>query len=136
MNVEPRIRAAAIVFGGGQIHEIFAYAEESRMKRARERVLTSSGISPAELAHKLQPILQPIDPITYTGFIPPSQILYVDVEYDEFIPQSGRETLWQALGKPERVKFFHSHRTAFLSLTPIGLFYTSSKIAEFFKDRL
>lgn len=136
MSVDPRIKAAAIVFGGGQIHEIFAYAQESRMKRARERVLASSGISPAELAHKLQPILQPIDPVTYAGYSPSSQILYVDVEYDEFIPQSGREALWQALGKPERVKFLHSHRTAFLSLTPIGLYDTSSKIAEFFKDRL
>lgn len=136
VSIEPRISAGAIVFGGGNIHKIFAYAEEEHIKGARARVLANSGKTRAELAETLRPLLQSIDPITYAGAISPARILYVDAEFDEFIPHSGREEFWRALGKPARITFLHGHRTAFISLTPLGLHYTPREIIKFFREKL
>jgi hypothetical protein len=47
------------------------------------------------------------------------------------MPESSRAALWEVTGHPERITMLYKHRTAFYSLTPLGLNFTRRKIYRF-----
>ena len=136
ISIDERISAAAILFGGGNLHEMVAFGEESRIKTGRKRVLSRSGKTQKEYAEFLRQFFAEVEPLAYAPCADPSRVLFVDSEFDEFIPKTGRDGLWQALRTPERITFRHGHRMSFLSLTPAWLFYLDKRTLEFFREKL
>jgi hypothetical protein len=47
------------------------------------------------------------------------------------MPETSRAALWEITGHPERVTFLYQHRSAFYSLTPLGLNVSRRKIYRF-----
>jgi hypothetical protein len=47
------------------------------------------------------------------------------------MPESSRAALWEITGHPRRVTFLYQHRSAFYSLTPLGLNVSRRKIYRF-----
>jgi hypothetical protein len=47
------------------------------------------------------------------------------------MPEISRAALYEITGHPERVTFLYQHRSAFYSLTPIGLNVSRRKIYRF-----
>jgi hypothetical protein len=50
------------------------------------------------------------------------------------MPESSRAALWEITGHPERVTFLYQHRSAFYSLTPLGLNVSRRKIYRFLDE--
>ena len=59
----------------------------------------------------------------------------VDSAFDHCMPESSREALWEAWGRPERISFSYGHKLSFMSMTPLGFDYTTRRIVDFL-DRL
>ncbi len=136
MGVDERIAAGAIFMGGGNLDEMFAYAQEPRIKKIRDTVIRHSGKTAEELQRILKPLFWDIEPVRYAANLDSSRVLYVDAKFDEYIPYSGREAFWHAAGEPERITFLHGHKTSFISTTVLNLSYTPRKMMEFFRKIL
>jgi hypothetical protein len=60
----------------------------------------------------------------------------IDAMFDDCMPESARAALWEITGHPQRVTFLYRHRSAFYSLTPIGLNVSRRKIYRFLDETL
>lgn len=136
ISTNSRLSAGAIILGGGNIHEMFGLAEETRVRQIREKILKNSRKNLEDLILSIRRVFGNNDPTCLAQFANPLKILFVDSHFDEFIPSSGRENYWRALGEPERITFFAGHKTSFLSLTPIWNYFLNKKIMEFLRKRL
>jgi len=136
MSVDSRIAAAALIMGGGNPHEIFAFCQGEEAQEMREYVLGRFGWSVQTFQDKLEEPLRPINPVLHAGNIHPQQVLYIDARDDHYIPKSARDGLWEALGRPERITLDSNHTWAFLAMTILGFWRVNSAIDEFFENRL
>jgi hypothetical protein len=72
----------------------------------------------------------------YAGHYDPNKILMIDSYFDDCMPESARAALWEVTGHPQRITLLYHHRTAFYSLTPLGLNFTRRKIYHFLDKAL
>ncbi len=135
MALEPRLAAGGFVMGGGHLHEVLATCPR-RPGLARRNMMRLTGWSPDEYEARIEPILAPVDPVHLAPAIDPSRVLFVDAGADRCIPSSGREALWEALGRPERLTVPLNHRAAFLSMTPLMGHRTTRHLVDFLAARL
>lgn len=133
--LEPQLHSAALVMTGGRLHEAMAGCPR-RPGRARRTILALTGWSPAEYSRELEPRLASMEPLTVAEMIDPARVLYVDAAGDACVPATGREDLWHAMGRPERLILPQNHRNAFLTMTILGGYSTTRRIVRFLERRL
>jgi dienelactone hydrolase len=131
---EPRLAAGVVAMGGADLHEILAACNQE-IQSARERVLAHFGWSLEQYKRALEPALAEINPARFAGMADPSRILMIEAGYDTCVPESARERLWQALGRPERVTFQYDHRVAFLAMTFLGGHSLEQQVFRFLDRR-
>jgi hypothetical protein len=68
--------------------------------------------------------------------VDPRRILIIDAGRDTCVPESSRNDLWLALGKPERISMNYDHEPAFYSITPLGFNWMRRQIWGFLEARL
>jgi dienelactone hydrolase len=119
MANEPRLVAGVLVMGGADPHEILA-ACNREIERARERILEQHGWSLDEFKGKLEKALVRINPARFAGMVDPGRVLIIEAAADTCMPESARDRLWQAIGRPERIAYLYDHRMAFLAMTFLG----------------
>jgi dienelactone hydrolase len=132
---EPRFAAVVLVMGGAHPHRILAFCN-SDAARLRDKILPRFGWTAAEYEQAIEPFYRPIDVANYPGRTDPSRILIFDSQKDQCVPQDARDDLWEALGRPARISFLYGHKTSFLSMTPLGFYWTRRVIYEFFESTL
>ncbi len=135
MGRDPRFDAGVFVMGGGHLGQILVscYGNE---RAVLDSVNARFGWGPEELARVVDEPLRAIDPVGVAGNIDPASVLYIDAAHDTCIPPSGREDLWEAMGKPERVTIGYGHKSSFLTMTFLGLDVTTRRIVHFLDRRL
>jgi dienelactone hydrolase len=116
---EPRLAAGVLVMGGADLHEILA-ACNREIKAARERILAQLGWSLERFRGELEPALAGINPVRFAGMTDPSRVLIIEAGADTCVPESARDRLWHAMGRPERIAYSYDHRMAFLAMTFLG----------------
>jgi len=136
LTQEPRFAAAALVMGGAEQHKIMAYCSGPRLTAVRERVARDFGWGAEDLEKHLEPIMRNVDAANYSGQIDPEKVLIVDASRDDCMPRDCRESLWNALGRPERLTMNYDHRRAFYSITPLGFNWLRYRIWDFLESRL
>ncbi len=132
---EPRLAAGVLVMGGADPQEVLAVCD-NEIQRAREGALEHLGWSLDEFRHKLGKALVTINPATYAGMVDPRRVLIIEAGKDTCVPQSARERLWRAFGRPERIAYLYDHRTAFLAMTFLGGNSLQHQIYRFLDERL
>ena len=132
---EPRFAAVVLVMGGTHPHRILA-ACDGDVGWPRDRILDRFGWTAADYEQAIEPLFQPINAANYPGRADPSRILIFDSHKDKCIPREARDDLWEVLGRPARVSLLYSHKTSFLSMTPLGFNWMRREIYEFFKNTL
>ena len=116
---EPRLAAGILVMGGADLHDILA-ACDHEIEDARARILARLGWSLERLRQELKQALAGINPARFAGMADPSRVLIIEAAKDTCVPQSARERLWHAMGRPERIAYLYDHRMAFLAMTFLG----------------
>lgn len=136
LTQEPRFAAAALVMGGAEQHKILAHCAGERLTAVRERVARDFGWSAEDLETFLEPIMRDVDAANYSGQIDPRNLLIVDASRDDCMAEDCRDSMWEVLGRPERLTMNYDHRRAFYSITPLGLNWLRYRIWEFLEPRL
>jgi hypothetical protein len=77
-----------------------------------------------------------VDAATYPGRVQSQKVLMVDASRDECMVEDCRDSLWEALGRPERITLNYDHKRAFYSLTPLGFNWLRYRIWEFLEEEL
>ncbi len=132
---EPRVSAAVLMMGAARFSEIFSRCR-NRAGEVREHVLRTFGWTPDQYHEFFESLFAPADPVRFEGRYDPSRILMIDAMFDDCMPESARAALWEITGHPQRVTFLYQHRSAFYSLTPLGLNVSRRKIYRFLDDVL
>jgi dienelactone hydrolase len=132
---EPRIRASTLVMGGASPHKMFASCF-GRAKKTRDTIISRFGWTRETFEKKLEKPFAPIDPANYAGRVDPKGVIIFDAKYDTCIPRSGRDSLWDAMGQPQRVSLPNDHKMAFLAMTPLGLNKMRRRIYTFLEATL
>jgi len=133
---EPRITATVLVMGGADGHEIIARCIGARTEGVQLHARDAFGWSKEEMATTLEPIYAPLNAVNYAGRVDPAQVLIFDAGKDECVPKASRDSLWEAMGRPERYTINSNHRHAFYTMTPLRFNWMRKKIWSFFETRL
>lgn len=132
---EPRFAAVVLMMGGAHPHRILAVCD-SDAARLREKILPRFGWTAGDYERAIEPFFRPVDVANYPGRVDPSRILIFDSHVDQCVPRDSRDDLWEALGRPERISFLYGHKMSFLTMTPLGFYWTRREIYEFFESTL
>ena len=116
---EPRIGGGFIVMGGGNLHEALASCE-LRMGDMSKHVIGRFGWTMADFKRKVAARLRPIEPVHLGPRVDPSRILLIEAADDGCLSQAGRDAMWDAMGRPERIAYHYDHKTSFLAMTFLG----------------
>ncbi len=135
MAHEPRIAASALVMGGAHPHEMFATCF-GRAQQTRNTLMSRFGWTAEIFKKKIEKPFAPINPANYSGKANPNQIIIFEARYDTCVPKSSREAFWQAMGKPKRVSWPYDHKSAFLTMTILGLNTMRRRIYRFLEAML
>ena len=137
MAADSRIIAGVLDKGGGSWQTFFAYSEEWETMQTRNIILKRFGLTQSKFEEIIQTIMRPVDPIRWANRICPERVLLISARDDTWIPKESTRRFWEALGKPERIEYFASHKIAFaFSLTILGGHYADFKIYNHFKKNL
>ena len=132
---EPRVTASVLAMGGAHPHEMFATCF-GRAKQARKIIMSRFGWTKEIFQKKMEKPVAPIDPVRFAGSVDPKRVLMFEAKYDACIPKTGRDALWQAMGKPTRVIWPYGHKMAFLTMTFLGFNSMRRKIYDFLEQTL
>ncbi len=130
---DDRFTALALVMGGALPHTVAARCQGSRTGTIQQHASEVFGWSTHELESRLEAIFAPLDPANYPNRIDPDRVLIFDAGRDVCVPETSRDALWWAMGRPERYTIMTGHRRAFFSLTPLRFNWMRTKIWKFFE---
>jgi dienelactone hydrolase len=132
---DSRVAAAVLMMGAANYADVFATCRD-RAGEVREHTMQAFGWTLDEYREFFRELFGPADPTKYPGHYDPDKILMIDTMFDDCMPETSRAALWEVTGHPERITMLYRHRTAFYSLTPLGLNFTRRKIYHFLDDAL
>jgi dienelactone hydrolase len=119
MANEPRLAAGVLVMGGADPHAILA-ACDHEIARGRKHVLKHLDWSLDKYREELAKALARINPARFAGMVDPRRVLIIEAAEDTCMPQTSRERLWHAMGRPERMAYLYDHRVAFFAMSFLG----------------
>jgi hypothetical protein len=112
--VEPRVKAAVLVLGGGDLAGIIGSSREPSLRRIREQIMADEGLTPQEFYDAASATLEDVDPLTYAPLVTPGRLVMINARFDRVIRRPYTETLWRAYGRPELIWLPTGHYTAAL----------------------
>jgi pimeloyl-ACP methyl ester carboxylesterase len=112
--VDPRIRATALLLGGGDLAAIIRDSDQHSLERIRDSVMAGQGLTRESFYDTVAPTLEDVDPLTYAPLVSPRRVLMINARFDRVIPRPYVEALWRAFGRPELVWLPSGHYTAAL----------------------
>jgi hypothetical protein len=135
LATEPRVSAGVLMMGAANFADVFSVCG-NRAGEVRSHALRSFGWTIDRYRAFFKGLFDPADPVRFAGRYDPDKILMIDAMFDDCMPESSRAALWEITGHPRRVTFLYKHRSAFYSLTPLGLNVSRRKIYRFLDEQL
>lgn len=132
---DSRLSTAVLMVGAAEFADIFATCGH-RAGEVRAHVLENYGWTLEEYRSFFQDLFDPADPVNYPGHFDRDSILMIDARFDDCMPRSSREALWEITGFPSRVVLLSRHRHSFYTITPLGLNFIRRKIYRFLDETL
>lgn len=102
-GADERVRATALVVGGGDWRTFFEQTELPELGWARE--------SAANLDDAVEE-LDPIDPANWVGLVSPRPVLMINGDADTIVPPDSARALHEAAGEPKDVVWFQGGHLA------------------------
>lgn len=127
---EPGLAGAAICLAGGDLANLIAASSEPRVQRWRRWRHEHDGVGDDHLQWELAEFLRH-DPLRFAPAVATRRVLLVDAAFDTVVPAHHRDLLWEALGRPARLRVPFGHYSAALALDPI-----LSAVADHFARQL
>ncbi|MDH3693096.1 MAG: hypothetical protein OER96_00805 [Gammaproteobacteria bacterium] len=132
---DQRFASSVLVMGAAQPSKMIALCY-GRLAEVREIITERFNWTVEEYQTFVEKIYHDFDPAIYAGKSDPENILLIDARNDTCMPESARDAMWHALGKPERISINYGHKTSFLAMTPIGFNFLNGVIVKFLREHL
>lgn len=126
--VDPRVKGAVLILGGGDLSGIISTTAEPSFKRVREGVMADEALTAQEFYDTAEAALEDVDPLTYAPLVAPWRVLMINARFDRVIRRPYVEALWRAYGRPELIWLPTGHYTAAL-FSP----YARHKVVDHFR---
>jgi len=109
-SADKRVRAGFYVLAGANPSELLYDSREQPVRSYRDNVLRKLSLSTREefVAH-MRPLTNSIDPALRASAIKPASVLLATGRFDHVIPPAQSEQLWEALGRPKRIRLPIGH---------------------------
>jgi dienelactone hydrolase len=109
LQVDPRVKAAIIIVGGGNFPEILRNSKQSIVKGYREARMKVEMIKTLdELENKTRSLLL-FDPLYFASLRPPRDVYMVLALEDTAVPTKNQKELWEAFRQPASMQYFSNH---------------------------
>jgi len=122
MGQEPRLQAGVLLLGGGDLVKLF---RKSLLLGGLRLAWEEQGLTPDELRARWKEL----EPLNYAAAVRGRAILMVNGRYDSIVPSDCAQALWEALGRPPRIRINAGHYA--------GIFYSDllfEQSAQFLAD--
>jgi Dienelactone hydrolase family len=117
-EVDPRVKAAVIIVGGGNFPEILANSNQGIVKGYREARMKEEHITTkGELTRRLRQSLL-FDPLYFASRVPTRNIYMVIGLEDTAVPTKNQMELWRAFGEPQNAQYDADHFPTILRNAP------------------
>ncbi len=133
--VDSRFASAVLVMGAADPSTAITVCP-GRLLEVKNSVTRRFGWSDEQYHAIVSELFDKLDSTDMFTQIDPARILIVEAAQDKCMPAETREALWESMGRPERIKLNYKHKTAFLTMTPLGMNYTRRQIVEFLEKTL
>ena len=127
-GVDERLKCIVIGLAGGSIADIALLSDQGDMKNYMKE-LVKTGVSSETIHTELSEKVR-TDPLKLAEHIDARNVLMYIATFDQVVPRSCGDRLWEAIGKPEVVYLFAGHYTSFLYLP-----FAEMQSLSFFKDK-
>ena len=132
---DSRIATAVLVMGAADYAEVISHCGQ-RVAKTRAHVIRDFGWTVDRYRDFFADLFSIGEPEQYRGTYDPDSILVIDALYDDCVPETSRDALWELTGRPERVSIHARHRPAFYAMTPLGLNFARREIYDFLDRKL
>ncbi len=132
---DQRFATSVLVMGAANPSEMIAVCY-GRLADVRAVITERFDWSVDEYRNFVEKIYHDFNPALYAGRSDPSEILIIDARNDTCMPDTARDAMWHALGRPERISINYGHKTSFLAMTPIGFNFLRGVIVDFLRQGL
>lgn len=133
LGVDDRLSNGVLMMGGGHPGRIFATCN-GKVGRIRASAERRFGWTQDQYQALFDGLFAAGDPARYAGRYDPGRLLLFDGAFDGCMSRDARYALWNATGRPERIRFLGTHRWAFMALTPFALNMAGKKIYDFMSE--
>jgi dienelactone hydrolase len=116
--LEPDLDGTALCLAGGDLADLLVHSHETRVRRWVDWRRTTDGIGTDGLHWDLQRHLD-LEPVRLAASVDPRRILFVSAQLDDVVPQRHQDLLWEALGRPDRLRLPLGHYSTALALDPV-----------------
>ena len=135
LGVDDRFAAGVLMMGAAKPGEVLATCN-GHPGKVRKAILDRFDWSRDRYQALFQELFTVGDPVGLTGRYRPERLLIIDSAFDNCMSRGARQALWEATGRPERIRYLGRHKSAFLALTPIMLNMAGKKIHAFMDQTL
>lgn len=132
---DPRVATAVLVMGAAEYADVISHCGR-RVAKTRDHVTRDFGWTVDQYRDFFADLFSSGEPEQYRGAYDPDTILLIDALYDDCVPESSRDALWELTGRPERVSIHARHRPAFYAMTPLGFNFARREIYDFLDRKL
>jgi len=132
---DERLTATVLMMGGAHPDQIIAQCDGVRTSAVHDNVRRQFGWDQDELERQIHDLFAVVDSANYPDRVDPATVLLFEAGKDECIPESSREALREAMGRPKVYSIDRKHRRAFLDITPLGGNWLCHRTWDFLQDR-
>ena len=131
LALEPDLGGGVLILAGGDLPDLLMNSTESRIEEWCHNRIQTDDLDRLRLRSSMRRGLLS-DPARTGPYVPTDKVLLVNADLDTVVPPRNQELLWEALGRPERLRMhLFSHYSSILGLqTVLG------RADEFLKSRL
>jgi dienelactone hydrolase len=131
-GVDPRLKAAVVVVGGGNLPYILSHSDEPNVVDMREKRMQAAGLQTIEEFEQILRSNVMIDPFYFAPQADHHRILQILAESDTRVPYVVQREMFQAWGGPQSITFTSGHE---FTIFQVVYFYMGDVI-DFLNDRM
>ena len=131
LALEPDLGGGVLILAGGDLPDLLMNSSESRIEKWRRKRSQTDDLNRPRLRELMCTKLLS-DPARTGPYVPTDKVLLVSANLDTVVLPRNQDLLWEALGRPERLRMhLFSHYSSILGLPSV-----LSRADVFLKDRL
>jgi dienelactone hydrolase len=114
-GADDRFGAHVFALAGGPLADVLVESDEGSLEKLVRQAAEQVGCPAPELRERLRAVIR-TDPVALASRVRREDVLMFVARFDQAVPTAWQESLWRALGEPERVDMPLGHYTSILAL--------------------